>query len=298
MHNFDGGVDPFKDAVNPEYLGMDVKYSDLGKRMAKGALWSVLMRFAVRSIGIVSTIVLARLLVPADFGLVVLATMLVAFLELLSQLEFSTFLIVGRGVDRSYYDTAWSLSLLRGGLTAIVLVICASSAADFFAEPRLQNVIYALALASLIDGLANVGVVEFHKSLTLERDFHLLVRTKLVSFAVTVLSAVLLRDYWALVIGALSGSLALLVFSYTMHPYRPRFSLARTRDIVRFSRWLLANNLLYYAQRRSYAFVIGKALDAASLGLYSLARSLGVGDVRARRPDPSRAVAGAFRARR
>jgi lipopolysaccharide exporter len=253
---------------------MDVKYSDLGKRMAKGAVWTVLMRFAVRSIGIVSMIVLARLLVPADFGLVVLATMLVAFLDLLSELELSTFLIFRRGVDRSYYDTAWTLSLLRGGVTAIVLVISASFVADFFAEPRLQNVIYALAVACLIDGLANVGVVEFQKSLTFERDFRLLVCTKLVSFAVTVLSAVLLRNYWALVIGTLCGSLALLAFSYTMHPYRPRLSLAGTRDIVRFSRWLLANNLLYYAQRRSYAFVIGKILDATSLGLYSLAREI------------------------
>jgi O-antigen/teichoic acid export membrane protein len=59
-----------------------------------------------------------------------------------------------------------------------------------------------------------------------------------------------------------------------MHPYRPRFSLARTRELARFSSWLLANNLLYYAQRRSYAFVIGKILDAASLGLYSLAREV------------------------
>ena len=119
----------------------------------------------------------------------------------------------------------------------------------------------------------NVGVVEFHKSLTFERDFRLLVCTKLVSSR-SRFAAVLLRNYWALVIGALSGSLAFVVFSYTMHPYRPRFSLARIRDVVRFSSWLLANNLLYYAQRRSYAFVIGKILDSTSLGLYSLAREV------------------------
>jgi O-antigen/teichoic acid export membrane protein len=253
---------------------MDDKYSQLGKRMAKGALWSVLMRVAVRSIGLVSMIVLARLLVPADFGLVVLATMLVAFLELFSELQLWTFLIVGRDVDRSYYDTAWTLSLLRGGLTAIALVIFAPFAADFFAEPRLEQVVYALALVCILDGLANIGVVDFYKSLTFERDFRLLVGTRLISFAVTVLAALLLRNYWALVIGKLSGSLALLVLSYTMHPYRPRFSLARTREIVRFSKWLLANNLLDYAQRRSYAFVIGKILDATSLGLYSLAREV------------------------
>ena len=72
---------------------MNVKPSNLGKRIAKGALWTVLMRLSVRSIGLVSMVVLARLLVPADFGLVVLASMLVGLVELLSEFEFGTFLI-------------------------------------------------------------------------------------------------------------------------------------------------------------------------------------------------------------
>lgn len=253
---------------------MDANYADLGKRMAKGALWSVLMRLAVRSIGIVSTILLARLLVPADFGLVVLATMLIAFLEVLSQLELSTFLIVGRDVDRSHYDTAWTLAVLRGGLIALALVLGAPAAADFFAEPRLAPVLYALALGCLLDGFINIGVVDFHKTLTFDRDFRFLVRTKLVAFVVTVVSAVVLRNYWALVIGHVSASVALLVLSYTMHPFRPRLSLARAREVVRFSRWLLANNVLYYAQRRGFAVVIGRILDAASLGVYSVAREV------------------------
>ena len=89
---------------------MNVKHSSLGKRMAKGAVWTVLMRLTLRSIGVVSTIVLARLLVPADFGLVVLASMLIGFVELASEFEFATYLIREQGIDRSYYDTAWTLS--------------------------------------------------------------------------------------------------------------------------------------------------------------------------------------------
>ena len=163
--------------------------------MAKGALWTVLMRLTLRSIGMVSTVVLARLLVPADFGLVVLASMLIGLVELASEFEFATYLIREQGIDRSYYDTAWTLSVLRGGLIAVVLVVCSSAAADFFAEPRLQNVLYALSLASLISGLANIGIVDFQKSLNFDRDFRLTVQTKLVSFAITVLLAILLRNY-------------------------------------------------------------------------------------------------------
>ena len=194
--------------------------------------------------------------------------------ELASEFAFATYLIRSQGIDRSYYDTAWTLSVLRGGLIAIVLVVSASAAAEFFAEPRLQNVLYALALVSLIDGLANIGIVDFQKSMNFDRDFRLTVQTKLVSFAVTVLLAVLLRNYWALVIGMLSGRFAALLFGYTMHPYRPRVSLARTGAILRFSKWVLASNMLYSAQRQGYAFVIGKILNSASVGLYSLAREI------------------------
>lgn len=253
---------------------MNVRYSDLGKRIAKGALWTVVMRFAVRLVGMVSMVILARLLAPADFGLVVLATMLVGLAELLGQLEFGTFLIREQRIDRSYYDTAWTLSVVRGGLTAVVLVVSAPFAADFFGEPRLESVVYALALASVIDGFANIGVVDFQKSLTFDRDFRLTVQTRLVSFVVTILMAVLLRSYWALVIGILSARAAALLFSYTMHPYRPRFSVARTGAILRFSKWMLANKLFYYAQRQSYALVIGKLLESASVGLFSLAREV------------------------
>src|SRR6185295_17241541 len=211
-------------------FGVNVKHSNLGRRMAKSAVWTVLMRLTLRSIGVVSTIVLARLLVPADFGLVVLASMLIGLVELASEFEFATYLIREQGIDRSYYDTAWTLSVLRGGL--IALVLGSSAAADFFAEPRLQNVLYALSLASLISGLANIGTVDFQKSLNFDRDFRLTVQTKLVAFAITVLLAVVLRNYWALVIGMLSGRFAALVFGYTMHPFRPRISLVRTGAIL------------------------------------------------------------------
>ncbi len=256
------------------------------------------MRLTVRSIGLVSMVVLARLLLPADFGLVVLASMLVGLVELASEFEFATYLIREQRIDRSYYDTAWTLSLLRGGLVAVVLVVSASAAADFFAEPRLQNVLYALALASLITGLANIGIVDFQKSLNFDRDFRLTVQTKLVSFAITMLLAVLLRNYWALVIGILSGRCAALLFSYTMHPYRPRISLVRTGAILRFSEMgareqsalLRSASRLRTRDRQDPQFGVGRPI-------FARARNLGDGDIGARRSDRSRDVPGAFRAR-
>ena len=176
--------------------------------------------------------------------------------------------------DRRHYDTAWTLSAVRGVVTALLLVLFAPFIANWFNDPRLEAVIYALAAASVVDGLDNIAVVDFQKSLTFDKDFRFMVWPKLVAFSVTLSLAFLWRDYWALVIGILSSTAARFVLSYAMHPFRPRPSLEMLSEIFGFSKWLLANNILQFVARRSDIVIIGKMLDAGSLGLYTVAREV------------------------
>lgn len=245
--------------------------SDIGKRTAKGAGWTVLMRFAVRSVGIVSTLILARLLVPADFGLVALAMTLLALLEVMSHFNFEVFLVREPDTDRSHYDTAWTLTVLRGIAIAVLLVMMAPLAASFFNEPRLENVVYAIAALTGLVGFTNIGIVEFQKHLDFGKEFQLTVYSRLVSFLVTVILAFVLRSYWALVIGAASAQIVKLGLSYGMHHFRPRFSVSKTREIIRFSKWLLANDFIRFASNRADIVILGKFFDTATLGLYSIA---------------------------
>ncbi len=87
---------------------------DLGLQMAKGAAWMIALRFAIRGIGLVSMIILARLLVPADFGLVAIATALAGALAAMSEFSFQVALIQNQAADRRHYDTAWTLGIIRG----------------------------------------------------------------------------------------------------------------------------------------------------------------------------------------
>jgi O-antigen/teichoic acid export membrane protein len=86
--------------------------------MAKGAAWMIALRFSIRGIGVVSMIVLARLLVPADFGLVAIATALSGALAAMSEFGFQVALIQNQTADRRHYDTAWTLGLIRGFVVA------------------------------------------------------------------------------------------------------------------------------------------------------------------------------------
>ena len=243
----------------------------IGGRMAKGAAWMVALRLTVGGIGLVSMLVLARLLMPQDFGLVALATMLMGLLDVMSEFSFDVALIQNQRAGRAHYDTAWTLSVIRGAVIAILLALLAVPTALFFAEPRVESLVYWLAFAAFVEGFQNIGVVEFRKELRFHKEFTFLAAKKLGAFVVTVTLAILWRDYWALIAGIVTSKCLGVGLSYGMHGYRPRPSLAAWRELFRFTKWLLASNFLSFVNQRSDTLIIGKLLGASSLGIYAIA---------------------------
>lgn len=243
----------------------------VNKGMAKGAIWMILFRFVNRGIGLVSTIILARLLVPADFGLVALATAITAAVELLSAFSLDVVLIQNQKAERRHYDTAWTFNAIMGGILAAGMFAAAPLAASFYGEPRLEAVIYALAAGTFLQGLENIGVVEFRKELAFHKDFYFQVAKKLIAFVTTVALALIFKNYWALVVGGLVSKAMGVALSFYIQAYRPRFSLAAWRELFHFSKWLFINNGLFFANHKSADFILGKLSGAHGLGLYSLA---------------------------
>lgn len=242
----------------------------LGMAVAKGAAWTVSFRMAQRLIGVVSTLLLARLLVPSDFGLIAMAMTLLALIEVVTVGEFSSAIIQNPNATRDHYNTAWTLSVLFGLTAALLLILFAQPAAIFFREPRLANVIYWLSVLPLLHGLWNMGCVDFRKHLEFRKDFILQVGSKLSGFAVVVPLAFLTRSYWALVAGAIAGRVGGLALSYALHPFRPRFSLRGTRELFGFSAWMMLNNAVNYLRLRGAHLVIGRLMSSQSLGLYTV----------------------------
>lgn len=239
--------------------------------MAKGAALMVLMRLAVRGLGIVSTIILARLLVPADFGLVALATIFSGLLEVISNFGFEYALILNQKASRQHYDTAWTLTVLRSVITAVLLLIIAQPVASFFNDSRLGPVLGLLALSAFVGGFQNIGIVDFRKDMNFRKDFQFMVTQKLAGFVLTVALAYLWRDYWALVAGIVFFRIMGTVLSYIMHSFRPRFCLLEWRDLFGFSKWILATHIVLYLSQHFSTIIIGKLLNARTVGLYNIA---------------------------
>ena len=243
----------------------------LNRRIALGAAWMIGLRLIYRLIGIISMIILARLLVPEDFGLVAMATALMALVVLFSELSVDTALVQKTDVDASDLDSAWSLQVMLAVCQAAAMAALAQPIANFYDKPELRPVIYVLSLALLIQGFRNIGTVAFQRDMTFHKEFVLRCSQKLVSFTATVTIAILFRSHWALVTGILAGKTAETMLSYGMHPYRPRWSREKWGALFAFSKWLLLNNGLLFLAQKGPIFILGKLSNAQGVGAFTIA---------------------------
>lgn len=239
-----------------------------------GAVWMLLMKLVIRSLGLISTAILARLLDPADFGIIAITMALFAFIALFAEFGFDTQLIQKQGASSAHYDTAWSLNLCFSLVASVVLLLAAPLMAASYDDPRLLDLLRCAAVLFLFSGLQNIGVANFRKELQFQREFRFLVLPRIAGFLVTIPSAFLLGSYWALLAGIAALKFSSMVLSYAMNSYRPRLCFDHVAELFQFSKWLIANNVLTFLGARAPNLILGKVLSPEAAGYYSVGRDL------------------------
>lgn len=240
----------------------------------RSAATAIALAWSLRLIGLMSVLVLARVLTPKDFGIVALATSVLALVDIFSALGLRQALLRIAVPERAHYDTAWTIQLLVLAVLAGVLVVIAPVAAWFYEEPALGLLIAVLANCFVIDGLANIGVVDFERHFDFGRDLRMRLSVRLTAFVVTLAAALILRNYWALVIGTVLQSVLNAVASYVFHPFRPRFSLAKRRELLGVSLWMFLASAGQTVHNQIEKIVVGRISSRNTVGFYSVSRDL------------------------
>ncbi len=242
--------------------------------MASGIAWAVSMRWAIRFIGLFSTLILARLLTPDDFGVVAMAILILGFLFELSEFGPGMLLIRKKNIDRADTDTAWTIVFLQRSLTAAVLAALAIPASSYFQEPRVVDVIYMLAAGTLVSGFETVGPSLLRRELNFSADFRFNVWKKILTFIATVSATLTLRNYWALVFGQIAGTLAGVGLSYAFHSYRPRFSLRRAKEYLFFGAAIVPIRVANTLRDMVAQLLVAGTGNTSALGSYRVAGDL------------------------
>jgi O-antigen/teichoic acid export membrane protein len=243
-------------------------------RAAHGFAWVFAWRMATRFMGLGSTLILVRLLAPAEFGLVAIALSFIGSIDQFSQIGVEEALVRMPSPDRRTYDTAFTMIVLRCALIAVLTVAAALPVAWFFEDPRLGPIMFAIAGVTLVAGFENVGVQDFRREMRFDREFALQAVPRLAGIIATICVALLWRDYWALIIGTGVTRVLRVAMSYVMHPLRPRFSLAAWRDLIGFSLWTWAICVARVLRDQPSTFLIGRVLGPAGVGMLSVAAEI------------------------
>jgi lipopolysaccharide exporter len=242
----------------------------VGRRVAIGSAFMVAGRMAIRLIGVVSTLVLVRLLLPEDFGLIGLASAAITVAEVLTQMGVGMAVVRHRSADRALFDTAWTINLARCALLGGVLVASANGLASMLGDPRIGPVIMVVGVTIASDGLMSAGLFRLQRQLRFDLIFRLEVTGRLLAAAATIVLAVLLQNYWCLVLGNLAARLVTIPLSYWLAPHRPRLCLAAWRELLHFSKWMIAANACGAIEGQAANFSIGRLAGLPALGMWQI----------------------------
>ncbi len=262
--------------ILPSAIAEAIVDQSLGKRVAKSAAWMVLKRLAFKGIGLISTLILVRLLAPDAFGLAAIASTAYDTLNAISDLSFGLALVKMKQPTRAQYDSAWTLTVLRGLAIGLLIFLSAPWVAEAMREPRLLNVTRVMALYPMIWGFENIGLIDYQRDLRFDRLFLYDVLGKIAGFVVVIPAALILHNAWAVVLGTIAPKIVQVPASFIMHSYRPRLSFKAGRELLGFSKWLFATNLLSLANNYLIIILIGRIGGAGSVGLFRTAEQIGI----------------------
>jgi O-antigen/teichoic acid export membrane protein len=257
--------------------GLHYFLSDVGgtlsQKIARGSAWAFASYGLEQGLFIIRSIILARLLTPADFGLMGIASLTIAFFDVFTKTGIWSAILQRLKVDQPVLNTAWLISVARGFILGLAIFLSAPWVALIFKAPPLGPMLRMMALSSVLGGLNSLGLVLMQKEL----DFRSLAAVNLIAGGVNLIfacvAAFLLRSVWALVVGMLAGSVAALVLSYLAHPFRPRlrFDRQHARELLGFGKFLTASRIALYVLTQGDDAYVGKVLGTEPLGLYRLA---------------------------
>ena len=252
----------------------DVQQKD-SNRIKYGVFWSAIERFSSQGIQFVVSVVLARFLMPEDYGIIAMAMVIVAVLQGINEAEFGVALMHKLDRDDLDISTVYVFNIVFGLFLYAVVFFTAPVISDFFHEPSLTLVNRLLALSLIINSFAVVQ----RTLLLIKIDFKKMSTASIIAAIVSGVVAIFMANYnygeMALIAQYLIFSAvdALVIFLLVKSYPAFKFSFSRFKPIFNYTYKLLGARLLNVIFSQGYPLIIGKYYSAGQLGYFNRALS-------------------------
>lgn len=265
--------------VTNKFFGLWANSDRLSQQVTRGGFLIFFTRLIIKLIYFLKTVILARLLFPEDFGLFALATLSMSIVEVFSQTGFSSALVQMKDDVTSYLNTAWTVNFIRNIILASILFfVIAPFSGYFFHDGQIIILAKFLSIVFVILAFQNIGVILLQRDLAFNKFFFYNVLMTFLEVLVVIVSAFILKNVWALIIGTLVNRLADVILSYFFHPFRPRFELnfQKIKILFNYGKWVSLIGVVTFFVSKGDSIFVGKFLTIEEVGFYQLALSLGI----------------------
>lgn len=255
---------------------------DPKKQLLRGAAWTVGTRWIIKLLGFLNTVIMARILLPEDYGIVAMAMLAVGLVQ--TFIDFSPALILLRKahVTQDEIDSAWTLRMLQGLAAGILMFLLTPMVIAYFGEPRLEFVLWAIAASTILASVSSIGTVLAQKEFNFLLEFKVQTISKFLGVATTLVFGFWLGDFRALALGIVMGYVAPVILGYVLHPYRPHWNTSKIGEIWSMTKWLMLANIGTFVLRRGDELIAGRIGTTHEFGLYNVGADFGqlpVGEV-------------------
>lgn len=246
---------------------------NLANKTIKGILWSGLSFVGNKGVTFLSTIILARLLTPDDFGLMALGLLSIAYLDTFGGLGVGNVVIYKQDDIEKNSNVAFTIGILANIGLALIGFFSAPLVAFFFNAPRLTEILQALSVTLVISGLGSIHRARLDKDLKFNKSFIPELGKTLAKAVVSIGLALAGFGVWSLVFGQIAANLAASSLYWMTFKWRPRLMLeAKTvKSLLGYSSHILLVEIMGIIQSNLDYLIIGRRFDASTLGYYTMA---------------------------
>lgn len=243
-------------------------------KVLNSSILLVLANLLQRLIGLISVVILARILDPSDFAVVAIISIVIYFFDILSQAGSQQYIAQKSKVGKSDLNTAWTIDVLLKAAIYAIIFFAAPLFDDFYADYDLTLILRVSACILLLNALANPYLHLLKKQMRYERIFQLTIVQKLFAFAFTIAIAIITESYWAFIVGDLVAATVMMLGSYLIAAYIPKFTIRRITEQWRFSRWMMLKSAIGYVRSQADSLIVSKSFNANIFGNYYVARDI------------------------
>jgi O-antigen/teichoic acid export membrane protein len=247
----------------------------LANKAKQGLIWSALERFGLNGLVFFKGIVLARLLVPEEFGLLAMVTVFTVIASGVTDFGFSQSVIQKKDLSHADRCTAFYINILIGALMTCLLYLGAPFVADFYRDSRLILILRCVSVSVFIGALGQVHRAQLIRELKFRQTALVSCPATILSVAVVVMLALMDWGVWALVIGSVVEKSTTTLLLWYVSEWRPTllFSRRSMRDMLPFGSKLAAGAILRNVFDNIYVLIIGRYFPPIDVGYYQRAQS-------------------------